>query len=82
MRKSNSLHQIMRAIKQSLYNTPYSCLLDFFFDLLFWYNVFTEIRQDSLHFDSLMNPSHYESISVTWAVYFFKVDDRNTKNRC
>ena len=26
-----------------------------------------EVRQDALHFDSIMNPSHYESVSVTWA---------------
>ena len=24
-----------------------------------------EVRQDSLHFDSVMNPTHYETISVT-----------------
>ena len=30
-------------------------------------NELTEVRQGSLNFDSMMNPSHYESISVTWA---------------
>ena len=28
---------------------------------------FTEVRQESLHFDSIMNPARYESISATWA---------------
>ena len=35
----------------------------------FWYNEFTEVRQLSLHFYSIMNPTHYESISVTWAIF-------------
>ena len=35
---------------------------------LFWYNEFTEVRQGSLHFDSIMNHTHYEPISVTWAI--------------
>ena len=38
-----------------------------FFYSLFWYNDFTEVWQDSSHFDLVMNPTHYESISVTWA---------------
>ena len=38
-----------------------------FFNSLFWYNEFTEVRKDSLHFDLIMNHSYYESISVTWA---------------
>ena len=28
---------------------------------------FTEVRQESLHFDSIMHPARYESISATWA---------------
>ena len=35
--------------------------------MYFDYFAFTEVRQDSLHFGLLMNPTHYESISVTWA---------------
>ena len=31
------------------------------------YNEFTEVRLSSLHFDSIINLTHYESISVTWA---------------
>ena len=42
------------------------CLIIFLIQL-FWYNEFTEVRQGSLHFDSIMNPTHYESISVIWA---------------
>ena len=42
------------------------CLIIF---LIHYFNIneFTEVRQDLLHFDSIMNPTHYESISVTWA---------------
>ena len=43
------------------------CLI-IFFNSLFQYNEFTEIRQDSLNFDLIMNPTHYESISVAWAI--------------
>ena len=42
--------------------------LTHFFSLLFSYNEFTEVRLGSLHFDSIMNLTHYESISVTWAI--------------
>ena len=35
----------------------------------FWYNEFTEVRQLSVHFYSIMNPTNYESISVTWAIF-------------
>ena len=38
-----------------------------FYNSLFWYNEFTEGRQDPLHFDSIMNPTLYESLSVTRA---------------
>ena len=41
--------------------------VELFFNSLFWYNEFTEVRPDSVHVDSIMNPTHYESISVTWA---------------
>ena len=41
----------------------------YFFNSLFQYNEFTEVRQDSLNFDLIMNPTHYESISVTWNIY-------------
>ena len=40
---------------------------ELFFNSLFSHNEFTEVRQDWLHFNSIMNPTHYESISVTWA---------------
>ena len=42
------------------------CLIIFSF--IIWYHEFTEVRQELLHFDSIMNSTHYESISVTWAV--------------
>ena len=42
-------------------------MFNYFFNLLFRNNEFTEVRQDLLHFDSIMNLIHYESISVTWA---------------
>ena len=38
-----------------------------FSNSLFQYNEFNEARQDSLHFDSIMNRTHYELICVTWA---------------
>ena len=44
-----------------LTNRVHVCLT-IFFNSLVWYNEFTEARQDSLHFDSIMNPTHYESI--------------------
>ena len=40
------------------------CLITF----LIHYFEFTKVRQDCLHFDSIMNPAHYKSISVTWAI--------------
>ena len=42
------------------------CLIIFsihYFDII----KFTEVRQESLHFDSTMDLIHYESISVAWA---------------
>ena len=30
--------------------------------------MFVHRVQDSLNFDSVMNPTHYELISVTWAI--------------
>ena len=42
------------------------CLIIFSF--IIWYHELTEVRQELLHFDSIMNSTHYESISVTWAV--------------
>ena len=65
-RKRLSLHQIMRWANKDT-NSPYSHLLSYFLNSLFWYNSFAEVRQDSLHFDSIMSLTHYESISVTWA---------------
>ena len=52
------------------------CLI-IFLNLLFCFNEFTEVREDSLDFDSIINCTHYESISVTWAnvstkIYFSK----------
>ena len=49
------------------------CLIIFL--ILFWYNEFTEVRQDSLHFDSIMSPIHYESISGTWVIPERSPDD-------
>ena len=69
MRKRDLSHQIMIVSKNET-NSPYSCLFNYFFNSLFWYNEFAEVRQDSLHFDSIMKPIHYESISVTWAIAF------------
>ena len=40
-----------------------SYFLIHYFDIC---NEFTVVRQDPLHFDSIMNRTHYESISVTW----------------
>ena len=65
-RKRVSLHQIMRWANKDT-NSPYSHLLSYFLNSLFWYNSFAKVRQDSLHFDSIMSLTHYESISVTWA---------------
>ena len=62
----------------------YSCLFNYFFNSLLWYNEFTEVRQNPLHFDSIINPTHYESISVTWAngsIYLLKVNNRSTRTR-
>ena len=39
------------------------------FNSLFWYNEFTEVKQDSLHFDSIMNPTHYEYQSISVTIY-------------
>ena len=39
---------------------PVFMYVKWFFDSLFWYNEFTEVGQDSWHFDSIMNPSHYK----------------------
>ena len=35
-----------------------------FFNSLFWNNEFTKVRQDSLNFESIMNPTHYELITI------------------
>ena len=42
-------------------------MFNYLFYSLFRYNEFTRFRQGSLHFDSIRNPTYYESISVTWA---------------
>ena len=63
--KRDSLHQIMRVSKKWSWLAVFMFVY-LFFNSLFWYNEFTEARKDSLHFDSIMNPTHYESINVTW----------------
>ena len=52
------------------------CLIILFnyFNSLFRYNKFTELRQNLLHFDSIMNLIHYESINVIWANDSDKID--------
>ena len=49
-----------------------------FFNSLFWYNEFTEVRQDSLHFDSIMNLIHYEATSATWAINIFMLTKKTS----
>ena len=56
---NKSVNNEFKIMRESLFN--------YFFNSLFWYNEFTEVREDSLHFDSVMNLIHYELISVTWA---------------
>ena len=42
------------------------CLIIF---LIHYFNIMNSLKSDKipLNFDSIMNPIHYESISVTWA---------------
>ena len=46
-------------------NTSYSCLFNYF--LIHYFDTMNSPKSDQLHFDSLMNSTNYESISVTWA---------------
>ena len=57
---NKSVNNEFKIMRESLFN--------YFFNSLFWYNEFTEVREDSLHFDSVMNLIHYELISVTWSI--------------
>ena len=53
--------------KELLQNRAASRYLSYFlihyFDIC---NEFSVVRQDPLHFDAIMNRTHYEPISVTW----------------
>ena len=49
--------------KENETNSPYSYLFNYSLIHLFWYNEFTEVRQDLL-----MNQTHYDPISATWAI--------------
>ena len=41
------------------------CLINF---LIYYFDIINLLKtdKDSLYFDSIMNPTHYESISATW----------------
>ena len=39
------------------------CLIIF---LIHYFDIINLLKTRSLHFDSIMNPTNYESISVTW----------------
>ena len=41
----------------------YVCLIIF---LIHYFDIINLLKTRSLHFDSIMNPTNYESISVTW----------------
>ena len=54
---NNECEQIM---KQT--HSIHVCLIVFL--IQYFDNWFAEVRQDSLHFDSITDPAHYESISL------------------
>ena len=47
MRKSNSLHQIIRVSKNET-NSPYSCLLNYF--LIHYFDKMNSLKSDKIHY--------------------------------
>ena len=51
-------------------NSRYSCLFNYF--LIHYFDIINLLKSDKIHYVSIMNPTHYESISVTWAITFIR----------